>query len=315
MPSPVAGSLLYDMIAQYMYEWDQPKAERQMQALMVGRELLSQLLDDASGEARCPTCCVQRRCATWTPACSTWPTAAGPARPRSWPPSFWPWATCRPGRRPPAATATARPGSRTWPPMAAWLPLDLAGDRRYVLPEQADAYRAAFGPAVAREAWLTNARRAILRRVLSTHGPLTRDWLLARYPWPPEWLDAALEALVENGEVVTGQITPRVRPVPNCRTVATKLKQSEPDPRSPEYCDRRNLERIHRQTLALLRKEVEPVSIYAYADFLARWQHLHPAERLSGPGGLVRLLQQMRGVPAPGRRLGAGPAAPAPGCL
>jgi ATP-dependent Lhr-like helicase len=45
---------------------------------------------------------------------------------------------------------------------------------------------------------------------------------------------------------------------------------------------------------------VEPVSIYAYADFLARWQHLHPAERLSGPGSLVRLLQQMRGAPAPG---------------
>jgi ATP-dependent Lhr-like helicase len=42
------------------------------------------------------------------------------------------------------------------------------------------------------------------------------------------------------------------------------------------------------------------VSVYAYADFLTRWQHLHPAEHLSGPGGLVRSLQQMRGVPAPG---------------
>ncbi len=209
VPSPVAGSLLYDMIAKYMYEWDQPKAERQMQALMVGRELLSQLLDDASARARCPTCCVRRRCATWTPACSTWPTAAGPARPRNWPPSFWPWVTCRPRRRPPAATAMARPGSRTWQPRAASLPLDLAGDRRYVLPEQADAYRAAFGPASPEGMVSDESRRAILRRVLSTHGPLTRGWLLARYPWPPEWLDAALEALVENGEVVTGQITPR----------------------------------------------------------------------------------------------------------
>jgi ATP-dependent Lhr-like helicase len=33
---------------------------------------------------------------------------------------------------------------------------------------------------------------------------------------------------------------------------------------------------------------------------VARWQHLHPAERLAGPGALVRLLQQMRGLPAPG---------------
>ena len=62
------------------------------------------------------------------------------------------------------------------------------------------------------------------------------------------------------------------------------------DATAGQVCDRRNLERIHRSTLALLRKEVEPVSIYAYADFLARWQHLHPAERLAGPGALVRLV-------------------------
>jgi ATP-dependent Lhr-like helicase len=48
VPSPVAASLLHDLIAQYMYEGDQPKAERQMQALMVGRDMLAQLLDEAA---------------------------------------------------------------------------------------------------------------------------------------------------------------------------------------------------------------------------------------------------------------------------
>jgi ATP-dependent Lhr-like helicase len=90
-----------------------------------------------------------------------------------------------------------------------------------------------------------------------------------------------LQALVESGEIVAGPITADGAGL-------------------AEFCDRRNLERIHRQTLALLRKEVEPVSLYAYADFLARWQHLHPTQRLSGSGVLVRLLQQMRGLAAPG---------------
>ena len=178
------------------------------------------------------------------------------------------------------------------------VPVDLAGERRYVLAEQAAAYGMAFEAAVgetsraggvtgqaASEEERDEARRAILRRTLSTHGPLERADLLARYPWGGEWLDAALEALVENGEAVRGQITPG---------------PAEAAGPTIEYCDRRNLERIHRQTLALLRKEVEPVSIYDYADFLARWQHLHPAERLSGPGALARCLQQLRGVPAPG---------------
>ncbi len=45
-PSPVAQSLLYDLIATYMYEWDAPKAERQLQTLAANRDLLQELLQD-----------------------------------------------------------------------------------------------------------------------------------------------------------------------------------------------------------------------------------------------------------------------------
>jgi len=290
VPSPVAASLLYDFVNQYMYEWDQPKAERQIQALMIGRDLLSQLLDEASlpdllrpeavrdVDARLQHLADGSRARTpdelSTVFLAVGDLSAGEAAARSDGDGVaWVEELAAAGRL---------------------LPLDcLAG--RHVLAEQVDTYRTAFDPATPDQvsadeasgdagraaARSAEARRAVLRRVLSTHGPLSRDWLLARYPWGPEWLDAALETLVENGEVVTGQITPA-------------------GDGQCEFCDRRNLERIHRQTLALLRKEIEPVSIYAYADFLTRWQHLHPAERLAGPGALVRLLQQMRGVPAPG---------------
>ncbi len=45
-PSPVAQSLLWDFVSIYMYEWDAPKAERQLQTLSVSRELLQDLLRD-----------------------------------------------------------------------------------------------------------------------------------------------------------------------------------------------------------------------------------------------------------------------------
>jgi ATP-dependent Lhr-like helicase len=292
-PSPVAAGLLFDFISQYMYEYDQPKAERQMQALMVGREMLSQLLDETA-----------------------LPDLLKPEAVRSVDDRLQHRADGTRARTPDELTtlflalgdlSPEEAAERSDGPGAAWLKqledqgrvvkLEfLAG--RFVLAEQVASYRSAFCPSspprpsgAGEEGWREDqdeARRAILRRVLSTHGPLTRDWLLARYPWELDWLDAALAALVESGELVSGPITP------------DSLAPSLPTGPSPEYCDRRNLERVHRETLALLRKEVEPVSMYAYADFVARWQHLHPSERLSGPGALVRLLQQMRGMPAPG---------------
>ena len=45
-PSPVAQSLLWDFIQIFMYEWDAPKAERQLQTLAVNRDLLQDLLQD-----------------------------------------------------------------------------------------------------------------------------------------------------------------------------------------------------------------------------------------------------------------------------
>jgi ATP-dependent helicase Lhr and Lhr-like helicase len=286
VPSPVAASLLYDLIAQYMYEGDQPQAERQMQALLVGREMLSQLLTDGSAEAWLPGLLrpealtqvdarLQHRAegsrARTADELTTVFLALGDlsvdeALTRSQGESA-DWVA--------ALVATGRLVSVNFP-----------NGRRYVLPEQFETYQQAFFDRAAPDPIVDSARRTILRRMLSTHGPLTRQDLLERYPWPAEWLEVALADLVEGGEVITGSISPPA--------AAGSFGHA------PEFCDRRNLERIHRHTLSLLRKEVEPVSAYGYADFLARWQHLHPAERLSGPGALVRLLQQLRGVAAPG---------------
>ena len=89
-----------------------------------------------------------------------------------------------------------------------------------------------------------------------------------------------------SGEAVRG----RISPIPDAAESVDTPAAGSLDTPALEYVDRRNLERIHRRTLSLLRREVEPASLYAYADFLARWQHLHPGTRLAG-----------RAAPAAGR--------------
>ena len=45
VPSPLAAGMLYQFISTYMYEWDTPKAEQQLQSLAMRRELVEDLLE------------------------------------------------------------------------------------------------------------------------------------------------------------------------------------------------------------------------------------------------------------------------------
>ncbi len=121
---------------------------------------------------------------------------------------------------------------------------------------------------------------SILRRYLSHSGPVTRAAILDRYGFDEAWLDEVLQGLVEAREIARGRITPNAA--------------------EEEFCDRRSLERIHRRTLTLLRKEIQAVPAAAYAEFLARWQHAKPDERRFGRDGLREVLDQLRGLELPG---------------
>jgi ATP-dependent Lhr-like helicase len=62
-----------------------------------------------------------------------------------------------------------------------------------------------------------------------------------------------------------------------------------------EFCDRRILARIHRATLAKLRREIEPVSASDFLRFLFQWQHVAPGFRLAGEPGLLEVIDQLQG--------------------
>ena len=65
-----------------------------------------------------------------------------------------------------------------------------------------------------------------------------------------------------------------------------------------EFCDRRILARIHRDTVARLRKQIEPVSASTFVRFLFRWQHGDESARLRGDEGLLEVVEQLQGFEA-----------------
>ena len=127
---------------------------------------------------------------------------------------------------------------------------------------------------------------AILRGVLDCSGPRTVAELEAELALPPRLLDEALGLLEAEGTVLRGAFRP-------------PAAGRSPAERPVEWCHRRVLARIHRLTLAGLRRESAPVSAARFLDFLTGWQHAAPTARLHGPNGVREALARLSGFETP----------------
>ena len=123
---------------------------------------------------------------------------------------------------------------------------------------------------------------AILRGVMDCSGPVSVQALAARLALPEARIEAALALLEAEGLVLQG-----------------RFRRSPAGDGPSEWCHRRVLARIHRLTLARLRRESAPVSAAAFLEFLARWQHLTAESRLHGPRGVREVIAQLQGLEAP----------------
>jgi ATP-dependent Lhr-like helicase len=75
--------------------------------------------------------------------------------------------------------------------------------------------------------------------------------------------------------------------------------QAESQARETEWCERRLLARIHRLTVGMLRKQIEPVTAAAFMRWLMRWQHVAPGTQVAGERGTLEVLQQLQGFEIP----------------
>ena len=134
---------------------------------------------------------------------------------------------------------------------------------------------------------------------MSHIGPITASQLGEILGLPASDIEKALLRMEASGTVLRGKFTgsagARAEP-------ALSLPKGMPAAYSStetEWCDRRLLARIHRLTVGILRKQIEPVTPAQFMRWLLRWQHIAPGTQVVGERGTFEVLQQLQGFEIP----------------
>jgi ATP-dependent helicase Lhr and Lhr-like helicase len=275
--SPMASSLLFNWIAQYMYEGDAPLAERRAAALALDRDLLRELLGaeelrelldpgvlaDVELELQC---LADGRRARSADELHDVLRKVGDLT---------------------SAEVDVRcdGGGADW--MAALLAerraieVGVGAEVRFAAAEDAARFRDALGcslPLGLPTAFTDPVPRPLeelVGRYARTHGPFLAADVARRLVVPLERVEGALAALAADERIVRGEF--------------------RPDGVQREWCDVDVLRQLRRRSLAALRREVEPVEPEALARFVPAW-HGIPADR-RGPDALVDVIGLLAGAP------------------
>jgi len=275
--SPFASSLLFSYVAEYMYEGDQPLAERRAQALTLDRELLAELLGSEDlRELLDPDAiaAVELELQGFLP--ERFPRDADEAHDL----------LVRLGDLS-DEEATARGVTDVWlrglERERRALSVRLAGESRWIAAEDAGRYREAVGaslPIGLADIFLdagADPLESLLRRYARTHVPFVTADPAKRWALPAPAVEAALTRLAAKGDVLAGEF----------RRAAE----------GREYCHPEVLRALRRRSLAALRREVESVPPIVLARFLPAWHGI--AVRAGGVDRLMEVVFQLQGLALP----------------
>ncbi|MGB7602776.1 MAG: DEAD/DEAH box helicase [Candidatus Sulfotelmatobacter sp.] len=132
---------------------------------------------------------------------------------------------------------------------------------------------------------------------MSHLGPMTATQLGGILGIPGAEISGVLLRMEASGTVLRGNFTGTARhpaapePVEGAAISTQELEI--------EWCERRLLARIHRLTVATLRKQIEPVTAAQFMQWLLQWQHLAPGTQVSGERGTLEVLRQLQGFEIP----------------
>ncbi|MBA3653611.1 MAG: DEAD/DEAH box helicase, partial [Actinobacteria bacterium] len=283
-PSPFATSLAFAYVAQFMYEYDAPVAERRAQALTLDRRMLAELvgadelrdlidpgaLDSLEAELQCLE---EDRWATSIDGAHDLLRRLGDLsqlelRARSLDDFA-------------AALVTARRA----------VEVRVAGDARLIAIEDAGRYRDAVGAVIPHgvpDAFLApvpDAAVQLIRRWARTHGPFLAPEAAARFGFPLERVEMVLEELSRDGTLLLGAFRP----------TASAVQRG--DGLEREWCDAEVLRRLRQRSLAALRKEVEPTDAEALTRFLPHWHGVDGEAR--GLDRAFEAIKQLQGFALP----------------
>jgi len=281
-PSPMARSLLFGYIGQFMYEGDQPLAERRAAALTLDTTLLAELLGTAELrelldpdavdeiEAELQRLTDDRKARDVEGAADLLRLLGDLTTDEAV-----------------ARGATARHLADLEEQRRA-IRVRVGGEERWIAIEDASRFRDALGtplPVGVPQAFLESVADPLgdlVSRFARTHGPFHGIDIAARFGLGLAVAEHALHRLATAGRVIQGEFRPG----------GVGL----------EWCDADVVRAMRRRSLAKLRKEVEPAPPQALARFLPAWQGLGPnAGR--GVDGLIRTVEQLQGAAVPASML------------
>jgi ATP-dependent Lhr-like helicase len=183
-----------------------------------------------------------------------------------------------------------------------------AGRRYWVAAERARSFQELF-PLAAFEQSLADVESgqssrddALLTLVtgwMSHVGPVTASQLGEIVGIAPSDIEKALLRMEASGTVLRGQFTGAAGMRAGASTPHQTALSSQAQTYETEWCERRLLARIHRLTVGMLRKQIEPVTAAAFMRWLMRWQHVAPGTQVTGERGTLEVLQQLQGFEIP----------------
>jgi len=128
---------------------------------------------------------------------------------------------------------------------------------------------------------------------MSAIGPTTASQLGDMLAVPASDIEKGLLRMEAAGTVLRGKFTSSG---PTRIPAQAAINTEEPE---TEWCERRLLARIHRLTVGMLRKQIEPVTAAQFMRWLLRWQHITPGSQAAGERGTLEVLQQLQGFEIP----------------
>ena len=140
---------------------------------------------------------------------------------------------------------------------------------------------------------------------MSAVGPTSASQLAELLGISASEIEKGLLRMEAAGTVLRGKFTlglsnqVPVAPGQPRAAVPTYSSRSHESESETEWCERRLLARIHRLTVGMLRKQIEPVTAAQFMRWLLRWQHVVPGSQAHGERGTLEVLQHLQGFEIP----------------
>ncbi|MBM4383813.1 MAG: DEAD/DEAH box helicase [Deltaproteobacteria bacterium] len=273
--SPFSRNLVFAYTAAFLYEYDNPVAEKRAHALSLDRAMLRELLGHEELRELLDLAVVEEAEAE---LCGRAPEFRARAAEQLFD-----------LLRRVGDLSDAEIEERSEGDARAWLEtlaaerrvarVRIAGEPRWIAAHEAGLYRDAFGvsppaglPAEFLEA-APDAIASVVARFARRRGPFVTGDLASRYGLPLAQAELALASLEARGKLASGDF--------------------RPGGAAREWCDADVLQLLRRRSLARLRGEVAPVESRALVRFLPEWQGV------ASGGSLADALDRLEGVPLP----------------